>query len=413
MVAVVTTLALGWGGPAGAAPPSNDPEVGRQYGLVDIKAPEAWAKGQGNGIKVAIVSSGIAKEHPDLTGKTDAGFDATGTDAVKDVEGRGTHLAGIVGAATNNATGIAGVAPEARLVSYKAFEDSGSITGETYFQALQKALTDKPQVLLVDVPDSFPAASRPLLRQWLHNLGGAGISVVVGSPKDVDLAGLQVVAVAATTQAGAKAPSTAGVGAAGVAAPGAAVLSTTAGGLLAPTNGYGEQTGTGQAAAHVAGAVAILRGVGASAPQAADLLRATARKGGDPAFGAGRIDAAAAVAAYKAPAPAPATTTTKKAAAKPPVTKGPGGGTVTIPKSAPGPANPVLPSDPVEPGEAEAVVPPGAEAFADAPPESGQTTLITEGDDRPLGALAVGFGLLFSVGTGLSVTLRRLADASA
>lgn len=403
-------------GPAGAAP-SNDPLSGEQWGLAAIKAPEAWLKGFGAGIRVAIVSSGIAS-HPDLTAKLDGGFDATGNDPNKDSDGRGTHLAGIVGAHTSNTVGIAGVAPDARLLPYKAFENDSSVDTGKFLEALQSAARAKPQVVLVDVPSGFPADGRDLLRQSLSSMAQSGISVVVGAVSGLTLADLPVVAVAASTQSGEQQPGTAAVGNEGVAAPGRDIISTTAtSGLLggAPDFDYGTQSGAGAAAAHAAGAVAIVRGVGANAGQAAGLLRATARKTGDPRLGAGIIDAAAAVGAFKPAAPA-TTVTTKKAAA--PVTTSKATGVAAIPKNqpAPPPTGPQLRNgEPAELGDGEApVVPPGAEEFYEGPGDGGaRVTIVSEGEDRPMGTLAIGFAMLFGVGTGLSLTFRRLADAAA
>lgn len=420
-VLALGALVLGLAAGPAAAAASNDPELGSQWGLTDIKAPEAWEKGKGGGISIAVVSTGIAA-HPDLTGKTGTGFDATGDDPAADTGGRGTHLAGIAGAATNNGVGIAGVAPDARLVPYKAFESGSSINGSLYIDALVQVQRARPQVVLVDVPDSFPADSRPQLLQALKSLGDSGVSVVVGAQRGVSLDGLPVLAVAATTASGGQASGTAGVGERGVAAPGGDVLSTSVDppllGAGEATYGYGRLSGTSQAAAHAAGATAILRGLGANAVQSADFLRSTARKSADASFGAGIIDVAAAATAYRTPAPPPppsTTPTTAKPAATPGSTVPPTGlGAIpTGPPDSAGLTGPLLPDDETELGEGEdAVIPSGADLFTDTGEEGALGSGSGEGDDRPMGPLAIGFGMLFGVGSGLSVTFRRLADAA-
>lgn len=417
LVVLVAGLVLLLARPAAAAAPTNDPRSDEQWGLLDIKAPQAWAKGRGAGISIAVVSTGIAK-HEDLTAKLDAGFSAVGGDSASDTAGRGTHLAGIAAAATDNRIGIAGVAPDARLLPYKAFEGE-TTDGNGHIQALNKASSAKPAVVLVDVPSGYPASKRDVLRQTLKALGDSGISVVVGAQDGLSLDELPVLAVAATTSSGGQAPGTAGVGGRGVAAPGGGILSTDKASLLptAPA-AYDERSGTGQAAAHAAGAVAILRGLGASSGQAADLLRSTARKSSG-SFGAGIIDVAAAANAYKAapPPPAATTTTTTKAVAKPVAGAKPKGPTAPlIPAGAVASADPAGPTlatgEPAElgAGQEEAVLPSGAEEFANGP-ESAGAGLVVGGRERPWGTLAVGFGALFGVGTALSVTFRRLADA--
>lgn len=388
-------------GPAGAAVPAtpNDTEFGRQTGLKAIKAREAWAKSTGAGARVAVVSTGIAP-HPDLAGKVDGGFDATGAnDATLDIDGRGTHLAGIVGAATHNGRGIAGTAPDARVVPYRAFSsDGGGIDGDAYLRALIEAGAAAP-IVLVDLPGGFPPDKVPELQQVLKALGDKGVSLVVGVQSGISLSGLPVLPVGPT------APQ---AGAGGVVAPATAVSTSVKTVLgMAPDYGYDEDAGSNRSAAFAAGAVAILRVLGANSGQAADVLRRT--KAPD-----GTINVTAAVNAYTAPPP-PATTTTT-------TTKKPETTTTSTPPATgfpqqpggPGGLLPVLPGDLVEPGEGEpAVVPPGIEDFLDEGGSESATSLLGEGeeDDRPLGALAVGFGLLCGVGTGLSLTLRRLADA--
>jgi hypothetical protein len=404
-VVLVVALCVVVGRPADAA---TDPLRKDQAGLAEIKAPEAWARGRGSGVSVAIVSTGVA-EHPDLEGKVDGGFDATGTNPRQDADGRGTHLAGIVGAATDNGVGIAGVAPLARLLPFKAFE-TGPDDESQLIRALNETRAAKPAVVLVDVPAGYEG--KDLLRQTLKTLGDAGTSVVVGAQSGLSLDDLPVLAVASGSGV---------VGARGVAAPGQSILSTTVKPPTAlvgsPTYGYGPLSGTGQAAAHVAGAVAILRGLGADAGRAADLLRSTARRSGSTSQGAGVIDVAAAAAAYQSPAQPAPTTSTTKAAVKPAPDKQvkPPGGTIPPGQVVPLTPSPTLPNgEPAELGVGEeAVVPPGAEEFADGPAgDGGRSTTLIGGRERPWGTLTIGFGLLFGVGSGLSLTFRRLADAT-
>lgn len=414
MVALSAVVAVLVARPAAAAAP-NDPRFASQWGLSDIKAPDVWDRGVGGGIRIAVVSTGIAK-HPDLASKIDAGYDAATDppDPTSDTAGRGTHLAGIAAAATNNGEGIAGVAPGARLLPYKAFASTSSATTEAYVEALVQVQKARPQVVLVDLPDAL--VSQATVQQSLKNLGDAGISVAVGAG-GASLADLPVLTVAATSSDGGQVG--AGVGPRGVAAPGGGVVSTTVSGLPVPgidPYGYGDMSGTSQAAAHVAGALAILRGIGAGPVQAADLLRSTARKSGNGGFGAGMIDVAAAVGAYRAP-PGPTTTTTAKPGTPPATTKAsplPGGTIpkpVVVPSGPSGPTPTILGSELPEPGEGDsAVLPPGSEDFL-AGEDTGGPGSSTGQDDRPLGLLAVGFGLLFGVGSGLSVTFRRLAAA--
>ncbi len=92
----------------------NDPMFNEQKTIIHIQAPEAWDITRGAGVKVAIVDSGIDATHPDLASKILA---TNGN--VRDTDGHGTGMAGIMGAATNNAVGVASICPECQLLIAK------------------------------------------------------------------------------------------------------------------------------------------------------------------------------------------------------------------------------------------------------------------------------------------------------
>src|SRR5215212_1165890 len=117
------------GGPSGAAGgPVNDPFFGEQWGLPLIKAPEAWAQGaRGNGAVVAVVDTGVDTSHPDLKANLVAGEDFNpqakqGCPGPQDEEGHGTHVSGIVAAVTDNGIGVAGTAPDAKVMPVRVLD---------------------------------------------------------------------------------------------------------------------------------------------------------------------------------------------------------------------------------------------------------------------------------------------------
>lgn len=81
---------------------------------------------KGEGVKVAIIDSGIDYTHPDLDGNYVTGYDFVNDDDYPmDDNGHGTHCAGIV-AAEDNGSGVVGVAPQANLYALKVLDSSGS-----------------------------------------------------------------------------------------------------------------------------------------------------------------------------------------------------------------------------------------------------------------------------------------------
>lgn len=89
-----------------------------------LRLPEVWTKTKGVGVRVAILDTGIDKTHPDLEGAVVATKDFTGS-GMRDVNGHGTHCAGIIGARANG-IGFIGVAPEVSLMIGKVLGNDGS-----------------------------------------------------------------------------------------------------------------------------------------------------------------------------------------------------------------------------------------------------------------------------------------------
>jgi len=118
----------------GQIPPGGTPGA-------DIKALSAWDISVGNlNVLVSVLDSGIPLishflYHPDLSdaNRYILGEDFTGDgELVRDRFGHGTHVTGILGAVTNNATGIAGVDWCCRILINQVFDSSGIGTHNTF-----------------------------------------------------------------------------------------------------------------------------------------------------------------------------------------------------------------------------------------------------------------------------------------
>ena len=109
----------------------NDPLFGQQWALELINAPAAWEVTRGNpNVVVAIIEQGFDVNHPDLQGQFLPGWDLWDDDRTlddtsrprkhKDQTDHGTHVSGIIAARADNSIGIAGVAPECRILPVRA-----------------------------------------------------------------------------------------------------------------------------------------------------------------------------------------------------------------------------------------------------------------------------------------------------
>jgi type VII secretion-associated serine protease mycosin len=110
-----------------AAKLPNDPYLSEQWGWFDIHADKAYATGyQGKGVVVAVLDTGVDHKHPDLKANIVEGWNfVDNNNETTDLDGHGTHVAGIIAATTNNGIGIAGIAPEAKIMPLKVLSKSG------------------------------------------------------------------------------------------------------------------------------------------------------------------------------------------------------------------------------------------------------------------------------------------------
>ena len=120
---------------------TSDPLRPQEWGLDQVHAEQAWSRTTGTGVVVAVVDSGVDLTHPDLKanlvpgatfiacGTTPCGNgDWKGPDGVgQELDTHGTHVSGTIAAVTDNGIGVAGVAPNAKIMPIKSLEDgSGS-----------------------------------------------------------------------------------------------------------------------------------------------------------------------------------------------------------------------------------------------------------------------------------------------
>jgi hypothetical protein len=234
------------------APLYNDPYFSLQKGFNAIEAGAAQRWSSGAGVSVAIVDTGVDLHHPDLAGRIELSANFIDRDSKSFQSDRhGTAVAGLIAAVANNGMGIVGIAPDARLQIYKACEPlqhqalEATCNSFTLALALSAAIDAHAQIVNL----SLGGPSDPLLTQLVQTGERRGMVFVGAVPQDGNLRGfpLGVPGVIAVDASG-RAHST-GV----LNAPGRDVVT------LAPAGHYDFASGSSFAAAHVTGAIALLR----------------------------------------------------------------------------------------------------------------------------------------------------------
>jgi serine protease len=120
---------------AAAAPGSsfpNDACFKYQWHLRQIGMPDAWKHGNGKGVVVAVIDTGVTKVADLAETKFVPGFNFLANNAnAADDHGHGTHVAGTIAQSTNNRLGVAGVAYGASIMPLKVLsaKGSGSVAG--------------------------------------------------------------------------------------------------------------------------------------------------------------------------------------------------------------------------------------------------------------------------------------------
>ena len=278
---------------------ANDPffEDNRQWDLLRIDAPDAWNKTLGVGSRVAVVDTGIDGDHLDLKSKIVAQKDLVDNDQVAedDIEGHGTHVAGTVGAVTDNGKGVAATCPACKLLVAKSgdmdgFYDSDIVQG-IYWSVNNRA---KAINLSLGAEQDSRILEHSVDYAWEH-----GVVVVAAAGNDdtgrpsYPAAYKHVISVSATDQQNKKARFSNFGPTVDVAAPGVEIWSTVPGGR------YDVNAGTSMASPHVAALAGLLASQDRSAPEIRSRIQRTATdlgaNGKDEIYGWGLINANKAV----------------------------------------------------------------------------------------------------------------------
>ena len=308
-----------------AAVTPNDTLYPQQWNLHDAKGistPEAWATTQGSGVTVAVIDSGIVK-HPDLDANVLPGYDfITEPSIARDGNGRdadptdqgnweeagvcaadseasesnwhGTHVAGSIAAIMNNKRGIAGVAPNAKILPLRALGMCGGYDSD---------IADAMVWAAGGTVEGVPANTHPA--QIINlSLGGEGtcpatyskaiaevnkrgaILVVAAGNDDQDTSKIAPancggsIVVGSTNQKGQRSDFSNYGKIVDVSAPGDGIMSTVDLGTTVSTGaGYTEYDGTSMAAPQVAGIIALMKSVDPSltADRAKQVLKQSAK----------------------------------------------------------------------------------------------------------------------------------------
>lgn len=239
-----------------------------QWAWGKIQAYDAWGITTGStGVKIAVVDTGIDSAHPDLPSLAPGVNFVTKGDPPEDDNGHGTHVAGTIGALTNNARGVAGLNWSISLVPVKVLDASGSGTYSAVANGITWAADNGAKVINLSLGGSVPSKTLGAAVKYAWNKG-AVLACAAGNSgtqqKLYPAAYTNCIAVAATDENDQKASFSNYGQWVDVAAPGVHILSTMPNSPVYLTAQYGyyqdydSLSGTSMATPHVAGVAGLI-----------------------------------------------------------------------------------------------------------------------------------------------------------
>jgi subtilisin family serine protease len=277
----------------------NDSQFSGQWHHPTIRTPQAWDLHTGEtGIITAYTDTGVDLTHPDLRNLLVPGYNSVDQvrqvdgGRVNDINGHGTHVAGIGAAQGNNAIGVAGVGWGFRIMPIRVSNDAGGGSSIEWLTRGARWAVDNGAKVISASYSGVDSSAIQTTGTYIKTRGG--LYLYAAGNDNRNLSGFDhtdVVVVGATDRGDVKASFSAYGRAVDVFAPGVDILATFNGG------GYGRLSGTSMATPMANGVAAL---IWSSNPrlvvgQVETLLFITCRDlgaaGNDDYWGWGRVDA--------------------------------------------------------------------------------------------------------------------------
>ncbi|WP_203590449.1 S8 family serine peptidase [Streptomyces sp. SID13031] len=280
--------------------------TGQAAYLNTVRVPQAWDVSKSTGSQiVAVLDTGVDAGHPDLVGRLVTGYNAVSSTRPNPIDdnGHGTMTLGIIAATANNSIGVAGVGWNAKAMPVKVAGANGVANDLDIVEGLEWAVAHGAKV--INMPFGNPG-DNPVVHDAIKRAVAKGVVVVAAAGNDgssvlqYPAAYPEVIAVGATNAGGVLTDFSSYGEWVDIAAPGWDVLST---GVRNMRQGvpYWFCTGTSCSASIVAGVVALVKNKWPTLTPAQvetrlkTLARDAGPRGTDPYYGAGILDAYAAL----------------------------------------------------------------------------------------------------------------------
>jgi subtilisin family serine protease len=109
-----------------------------------MSLPRTWQLSQGDDVLVAVVDTGVSTDIPALAGRVSAPGAAS-----SDCVGHGSFAAGLIAAAPLSGSGVAGVAPQTRILAIRGTDTRGRTDGSTLAAGIRRAVDGGASIVYV------------------------------------------------------------------------------------------------------------------------------------------------------------------------------------------------------------------------------------------------------------------------
>ena len=159
----------------------KDPKAGEQYHLTLLQIEKAQKLAGKNKVKVAVIDTGIDKNHPDLKGKIQSSVNTVNPISPGVPDSHGTHVAGIIAAKKDNGIGGFGVHTNADILSIDVFDRGWGASDYSIAEGILQAINSGAKVINMSLGGPMPS---PVIEDAVKQAIARNIIIVAAAGND-------------------------------------------------------------------------------------------------------------------------------------------------------------------------------------------------------------------------------------
>ena len=156
----------------------TDPKVSKQYFNQLLNLPAAQKLAGKNKVSVAVIDTGLDKNHPEIKNKIKSSYNAINPINAPKADYHGTHVTGIIAGEKNNGIGGYGINPQSDIISIDVFNRDVFTTDYTVAEGILQAIKKKVKVINMSLGSYY---SSPILEAAVEKARKAGIVMVAAA----------------------------------------------------------------------------------------------------------------------------------------------------------------------------------------------------------------------------------------